>query len=87
MCKKIYNDLKFRVNEDIINFTKEKANDMSVEIDDMLLNHLGFLFVRDPLVIFEDKISIDDNEFTNHFEVFEKHYLVNNSMIIEFAKH
>ena len=71
MCKPEYNDLKFRVNEEIINFTKEKSKEMGIEVDDRLLNHLGFLFVRDPLVIFENKINIDDNESTNHFEVFE----------------
>ena len=75
MCKKQYNDIKFRVNEDIINFTKEKANEIGVEIDDILLNHLGFLFLRDPLIVFEDKISIDDEEFTDHFEVFKRNYL------------
>ena len=71
MCKPEYNDVKFRVNEEIINFTKEKSKEMGIEVEDRLLNHLGFLFVRDPLIVSDNKIDIDDNESTSHFEVFE----------------
>lgn len=42
---------------------------MGIEMDDRLLNHLGFLFVRDPMVVFKDKINVDNTTNTNHFEV------------------
>jgi len=57
------------VNEEIIQFAKEKAKELDIEIDEQLLQHLGVLFIRDPLVIFPDKIYVDDSCNTNHFEV------------------
>jgi len=71
MFKKEYNDVKFRVNQEIIEFTKQKAKEVDIDLDDNLLNHLGFLFVRDPLVIFDDKIYVDDTKTTSHFENFQ----------------
>jgi hypothetical protein len=38
-------------------FTREKAKEMKVEVDELLLRHLGFLYKRDAMVIFEDKIE------------------------------
>jgi len=69
--KKEYNDVKFRVNESIMKYAEEQAKAMGVEIDETLLNHLGFLFVRDPMVIFKDKIEVDNEANTNHFENFQ----------------
>lgn len=37
-------------------------------IDHNLAHHIAHLFVRDPLVIFEDGIVMDDEENTNHWE-------------------
>jgi hypothetical protein len=42
-------------------------------VDDILAKHIAHLFVRDPLVIYENKIFIDDETHTDHFEVF--HFL------------
>jgi len=67
-CKEGYNDISFPVNEEIIQFAKEKAKELDIEIDEQLLQHLGVLFIRDPLVIFPDKIYVDDSCNTNHFE-------------------
>ena len=39
---------------------------MEIPLDDKLLRHLGILFLRDNMVMFKDKIHIDDN--TAHFE-------------------
>ena len=50
-------------------FAKEQAEEMELEIDDALIKHLGFMFMRDPMVIFPDKIFLDDNCHVNHFEV------------------
>ena len=33
-----------------------------------MIKHLGFLFVRDALVIFENAIDVDNNKTTEHFE-------------------
>ena len=68
-CKEEYNDIPCPQNEDIKQFAKEKAKELDIEIDDQLLQHLGFLFIRDPLVVFPDKIYMDDSCYTNHFEV------------------
>jgi glutamate--cysteine ligase catalytic subunit len=37
-------------------------------VDDILAKHIAHLFVRDPLVIYENKIFIDDETHTDHFE-------------------
>lgn len=37
-------------------------------IDDLLAKHVAHLFIRDPLVIYENKIEIDDAHRTDHFE-------------------
>jgi Glutamate-cysteine ligase len=38
-------------------------------IDELLANHLGHLFIRDPLVVFSETIEQDDNVSSDHFEV------------------
>jgi glutamate--cysteine ligase catalytic subunit len=37
-------------------------------IDESLASHIAHLFTRDPLVIFEDSIYLDDNRTLDHFE-------------------
>ncbi len=69
VCKDEYNDLKFPLNEEIMKFAAEQAKGLGLELDDRLLNHLGFLFMRDPMIIFSDRIYVDDSLNTNHFEV------------------
>ena len=49
-------------------FAKEQAEFMEMEIDENLIKHLGFMFIRDPMVIFPDKIFLDDECHVNHFE-------------------
>jgi len=39
-----------------------------VELDEKMVRHLGFLFSRDPLIVFSDKIYVDNTQTTNHFE-------------------
>lgn len=67
-CKEEYNDIYFPLNEELMDFAKEQAEEMELEIDETMIKHLGLLFMRDPMVIFPDKIFLDDNCFTNHFE-------------------
>nr|AOE43199.1 glutamate-cysteine ligase [Rostrostelium ellipticum] len=37
-------------------------------MDELLARHFAHLFIRDPLVIYSDKIEIDDTTHTDHFE-------------------
>lgn len=44
---------------------------MGVKIDENMARHLGFLFLRDPLVIFDGKIDLENDKTTVHFENFQ----------------
>jgi len=37
-------------------------------IDVPLAKHIAHLFIRDPLVIYEDKVQLDNSAFSDHFE-------------------
>jgi glutamate--cysteine ligase catalytic subunit len=45
-----------------------KATMVADGMDELLASHLAHLFCRDPLVIFEEHIEIDDATRTDHFE-------------------
>lgn len=63
MNKPEYNDTEVLVD-------KESYNDLiSNDVDPILAKHIAHLFVRDPLVVYEDRIVVDDNSTTEHFEV------------------
>lgn len=47
---------------------RDEAAEKNIEIDEHLVNHVGFLFARDPLVLFEKRIKIDNETETAHFE-------------------
>ena len=66
--KEEYNDAPYSACPEMMKFAEEKAKELGVELDDKLLKHIGFLFHQDPLVIYADKIFVDDNTSTNHFE-------------------
>jgi glutamate--cysteine ligase catalytic subunit len=34
-----------------------------------MAKHIAHLFVRDPLVVYNDKVEIDDETHVDHFEV------------------
>lgn len=57
-----------------MDFVKLKEKEFNVEIDDNLLRHLGFLYLRDPLVIFKGE-SKDHQMSTSDFEVTNKEKL------------
>ncbi len=40
----------------------------SAGMDDVLSRHIAHLFSRCPLVVFDDRIDMDDEEETEHFE-------------------
>lgn len=57
-----YNDLHINVNQ--------KAYDKLIEngIDPTLARHVAHLYIRDPLIIFEDRLTQDDQLKSDHFE-------------------
>ncbi|CAJ0909380.1 5957_t:CDS:10 [Entrophospora sp. SA101] len=57
-----YNDLDLVYDEKI--FKKLVDNG----IDELLARHISHLFIRDPLVIFEELLDQDDNISSDHFE-------------------
>lgn len=57
-----YNDLKVVRDEKI--YQKLVENN----IDSAMAQHISHLFIRDPLVVFEEKLNIDDEVETDHFE-------------------
>ena len=58
-----YNDLPLVIDEAIYAQLRESG------IDHLLARHLAHLFIRDPLVIYEEKLELDDSLSTDHFEV------------------
>nr|AOE43201.1 glutamate-cysteine ligase [Cavenderia deminutiva] len=57
-----YNDLDLVYDRDIYKQLIDGG------IDDLLARHFAHLFIRDPLVIYSDKIQIDDANRSDHFE-------------------
>jgi glutamate--cysteine ligase catalytic subunit len=41
---------------------------MEAGVDERLARHVAHLYIRDPLVIFSDRIDVDDTKTTEHFE-------------------
>lgn len=80
MFRPEYNDLQFPVNKDYMAYASKIAQEKyGMEIDEQLLNHIGFLYMRDLLCIYED--STEQNmKYTHHFEVIP-------SLKIEYSKH
>jgi len=56
------NDIELVYDEDIYNTL------ISNGIDEKLAKHYAHLFIRDPLVIYDEKIYIDDTKKSDHFE-------------------
>jgi len=57
-----YND----VNSEIDQPTLERL--VKAGVDERLATHVAHLFIRDPLVIFGERIKVDDAETSEHFE-------------------
>ena len=58
-----YNDNKMPLDLEI----KKKLMDDG--IDELLANHFAHLFIRDPIVIFQESLVQDDETSSDHFEV------------------
>lgn len=61
--KEKYNDLDLVYDSDIYNKLQKNG------VEDLLAKHLAHLFIRDPLVIFEELLDVDDEQSSDHFEV------------------
>jgi glutamate--cysteine ligase catalytic subunit len=57
-----YNDLNVVKDEEIYKNLLENG------IDSAMAQHMAHLFIRDPLVLFKEKLDIDDELETDHFE-------------------
>jgi glutamate--cysteine ligase catalytic subunit len=57
-----YNDLDIRTDESTYKTLTEAG------MDAVLAKHFAHLFIRDPLVIYSDKIELDDETHSDHFE-------------------
>jgi glutamate--cysteine ligase catalytic subunit len=57
-----YNDLDVPVDAEAF-ATLQKAG-----LDDILAQHVAHLFTRDPLVVFKERVELDDATCTDHFE-------------------
>eukprot|EP01089_Gocevia_fonbrunei_P018523 TRINITY_DN6281_c0_g1_i1.p1 TRINITY_DN6281_c0_g1~~TRINITY_DN6281_c0_g1_i1.p1 ORF type:complete len:361 (-),score=54.18 TRINITY_DN6281_c0_g1_i1:22-1104(-) len=62
LLKPEYNDLNPIYDESTYNRLIEAG------LDKILARHYAYLFTRDPLVIYKDKIEIDDKKNSDHFE-------------------
>jgi len=67
-CKEEYNDVAIPLEKEMMKIAEEKAKEMGIELDERMKSHLGFLFLQDPLIIYGDKVFVDDETNTNHFE-------------------
>ncbi|CAF2579027.1 unnamed protein product [Rotaria sp. Silwood2] len=58
----VYNDIDVVQDKDIFHKLIENG------IDHLLAQHLAHLFIRDPLILYEEMLHIDDTKDTDHFE-------------------
>jgi len=63
-----YNDLPCAMDEDV------KGTLVAAGVDEMLANHIAHLYTRDPLVIFEEYVELDDEKSMDHFENIQVYY-------------
>ncbi|OMH85297.1 Glutamate-cysteine ligase catalytic subunit [Zancudomyces culisetae] len=58
-----YNDVDLEYDHEIYKHLREAGG-----VDEHLARHIAHLFIRDPLVIFEEKLELDNTATTDHFE-------------------
>ncbi|XP_048863260.1 glutamate--cysteine ligase catalytic subunit [Brienomyrus brachyistius] len=61
-CGEKYNDIELTIDEEIYKLLLDAG------IDKLLAQHIAHLFIRDPLSIFKEKINLDDDNESDHFE-------------------
>jgi len=60
--KKEYNDIDLVFDKDVYKELTESG------VDELLARHVSHLWIRDPLVIYDNKVEIDDKLNSDHFE-------------------
>jgi len=60
--KESYNDLNVVYDKEVYEFLLKN------DIDHLLARHIAHLYIRDPLVIYRDKLLIDNETKSDHFE-------------------
>ncbi|ESO07411.1 hypothetical protein HELRODRAFT_76604 [Helobdella robusta] len=61
-CSDEYNDINMVYDKDIFNTLTNNG------IDRLLAKHIAHLFIRDPISVFKEKLDLDDEVDTDHFE-------------------
>nr|XP_028578436.1 glutamate--cysteine ligase catalytic subunit [Podarcis muralis] len=61
-CGEKYNDIDLTIDKEIYEQLVKEG------IDHLLAQHIAHLFIRDPLTLFEEKIHLDDENESDHFE-------------------
>ena len=59
---KAYNDIPCEIDEDMNSLLHQEG------VDETLARHISHLFTRDPLVVFEGHVELNDEQTTDHFE-------------------
>jgi glutamate--cysteine ligase catalytic subunit len=53
-------------------YDKEIYKEMTkAGIDDLLAKHVAHLFIRDPIQLYKEKVDLDDDKTTEHFELIQ----------------
>mmetsp|Transcript_21659 Transcript_21659/g.53027 ORF Transcript_21659/g.53027 Transcript_21659/m.53027 type:complete len:842 (-) Transcript_21659:297-2822(-) len=79
--KSRYDSISSFIGDGKKGFFKEKYNDIKLEtneaaykrlvgegVDEVLAQHIAHLWIRDPLVIYQQRIELDDSKDVDHFE-------------------
>jgi Glutamate-cysteine ligase. len=63
-CCYRYNDVPLIYDKDIYKQLRD------ADIDHLLAQHIAHLFIRDSVSLFSEKVNQDDEQDTDHFEVY-----------------
>ena len=82
-----------KYNDILLTYNKEYYEEMVSEgVDPILAKHIAHLFIRDPLVVYREKLEQNDEIETDHFEVsiitissLSTHFLI--LFLVFFAEH
>jgi len=58
----VYNDIPLVLDEEYRKFLLDAG------VDDTMARHIAHLFIRDPLVVYKERIKLDDDKDVDHFE-------------------
>ncbi|TNN00069.1 hypothetical protein fugu_013101 [Takifugu bimaculatus] len=61
-CGEKYNDIVLTIDEEIY------AQLLDAGIDKLLAQHIAHLFIRDPISVFKERLNLDDENDSDHFE-------------------